>query len=1100
MGFHKIILTVTLVVSAFISYAQVTTSGMNGKITGPNKEALPGATIVAIHNPSGTKYGTTTDAGGYFRLPNMNVGGPYTVTVTYIGYNEAKQENIYLTLGQTFKLDASLDEKGQAIKEVEIIGRRNQLFDPNRKGAQTLVNRQQIDALPTVGRNYTDFVRMTPQAKLTKDGNGNNGITIAGSNSRYNAIFVDGAVQNDVFGLADNGANGGQIGISPFSIDIIDQFNINVSPFDVKQGGFAGGAINAVTRRGSNEIEGSAYYFFRNQSLAGKTPTDDPKVERKRLSDFASQTYGVRIGGPIIKNKLFYFFNTEIQRDNSPQPFDYQTYATGMGNRAASRDAIAQLTQKLNGLGYDPGGYESSARELNGEKFFLRLDWNINDVHKFTIRHQYTNGHSISPGRSSSSSLVFGNKGVDFTSTTNATTAELKSLFGNKAANSLLVGVNIVRDNRDPMGSRFPSVFISNEALSFGSEEFSTANVLNQDVFTLTDNFELYKGKHTITLGTSNEYYNMTNVFIRQNYGAYTFSNLNDFMTDQSATAFNRSFSAVDKVTGDNTKGAAKFKAMTLGLYAQDDYQVTDRLKVSFGIRADLPFFMDSPAENKDFNDNVLPKLVAAGNWDIKGAKTGVKPDAKILLSPRVAFNFDVKGDQTTQLRGGAGIFTSRIPFVWPGGMFNNNGVTLGGMTLRYNPANPVSPTNQPITFNPNWDQQPSIEAAPSGQIDLFAKDFKFPQVFRASLAVDQRLPWGMIGTLEGIYTKNINNLIYYNLAYIKSGQTVTNNGDDHRPLWQNVGSAVRGNYTDIMYAENTSKGYTYNVTAQLQKNFNNGLSANVAYTYGAAKGMNDGQSSQNSSQWRVPNVNGRNAIDMGYSVFDMGSRIVASVTYKKSYAKHFSTGITLFYTGQSGERFSYGYRDVPSQNVVKDYTGSSSDKGLNLIYVPRSASEINLVDYTDNAGVLHTKDEQWAALNSFIDNDKYLSTRRGQYAERNGTRTPFTNIFDLHLEQEFYISQKNGKTHTLQLTFDVFNLGNMLNKDWGRLYTTRTGMNYNNFGLIDFTGFAADGTTPQYRFTSPHLNDNKTVASIDDAGLQTARWQSQVGIRYIFR
>lgn len=1087
--------------SAFISYAQVTTSGMNGKITGPNKEALPGATVVAVHNPSGTKYGTTTDANGFFRLPNMNVGGPYTVTVSYIGYSEFKQDNVYLTLGQTFRLDAPLEEKGQSIKEVEIVGQRNALFDPNRKGAQTIVNRQQIDAMPTVGRNYTDFVRMTPQAKLTKDGSGNNGITIAGTNSRYNAIFVDGAVQNDVFGLADNGANGGQIGISPFSIDIIDQFNINVSPFDVKQGGFAGGAINAVTRRGSNEIEGSAYYFFRNQDLAGKTPTDNKDIVRKKLSDFTSQTYGVRVGGPIIKNKLFYFFNMEIQRDNSPQPFDYQTYATGLGaGRAATRDAIEALTQKVRGYGYDIGGYEASDRKLDGEKFFLRLDWNINDVHKFTIRHNYTNGKQLSPGRSSDRSLVFANKGLDFSSKTNATTAELKSLFGNKAANSLLIGVNLVRDNRDPIGNPFPSVFISNEALSFGSEEFSTANLLNQDVITLTDNFELYKGRHTLTFGTSNEYYNMTNVFIRQNYGAYTFANLDDFMNDRPAVDFSRSFSAVDKVTGDNTKAAAKFKALTLGLYAQDDYQVSDRFKVSLGIRADLPFFLDDPAENKDFNDNILPQIVAAGNWDIKGAKTGVKPDAKILWSPRAAFNWDVNGDQTTQVRGGLGIFTSRIPFVWPGGMYNNNGVTLGGMRLRYDPAQPTSPTNQPIVFNPNWDQQPTIEATPSGQIDLFAKDFKFPQVFRTSLAVDQKLPWGMVGTLEGVYTKNLNNLVYYNLSYIRSGQTVTNSGGDHRPLWQNVGSAVRGNYTDIMYAENTSEGYTYNITAQLQKNFNNGFNAMVAYTYGQAKGLNDGQSAQNSSQWRVPNVNGRNAIDLGYSIYDAGHRVVASVTYRKDYAKHFGTSVTLFYTGQSGDRFSYGYRDVPSQNIVKDYTGSSSDKGLNLIYVPRDANDINLVDYTDNDGVFHSREEQWTALNSFIEGDKYLRSRRGQYAERNGTRAPFSNIFDLHLEQNFYISQKNGKTHTLQLTFDVFNLGNMLNKDWGRTYTARQSLSYNNFGLIDFAGFAADGTTPEFHFASPHKNDDKTVVPIDDVGLQTSRWQSQIGVRYIFR
>jgi hypothetical protein len=1101
MGFRRLLTLFIVLFSTITSFAQVTTSSLTGKITGPAKEALPGATVVVIHQPSGTKYGTTTDAEGYYRIPNMNVGGPYKVTATFIGYTEFTQNDVFLALGQPFRLNISLGEKAQDIKEVQIVGQRNTVFSPNRKGAQTNLSRAQIEALPTVGRNLTDFVRLTPQAKLTKDGSGNQTISIAGTSNKYNATFVDGAVQNDVFGLAENGTNGGQIGISPFSIDIIDQFNINVSPFDVKQGGFAGGAINAVTKSGTNDIEGSAYYFVRNESLAGKTPTKD-ETKRTKLGDFSSKTYGARLGGPIIKNKLFFFVNAEFQKENRPQPFTYETYANGRATPASRADLDA-LRAKLITDGYDPGTYETVENTLDGRKFFARLDWNINDANKFTIRHNYTHGESISPGRSSATTITFSNKGVSFPSTTNATTAELKSQFGNRAANSLLVGANFVRDDRGIMGAPYTSVFLNRESVSFGTEEFSAANLLKQDVITLTDNLELYRGKHTISIGTSNEYYNLTNVFIRQNYGSYTFASLADFLANASPTVFQRSFSAVDKTTGDDTKGAAKFKALQLGVYVQDDYQINDRLRVSLGVRADLPMLLDDPATNTDFNNNILPGLVAAGNWDIKGAKTGVKPDTKVLLSPRVAFNWDVKGDQTTQIRGGAGIFTSRIPFVWLGGMYNNNGVTLGGMTLRYNPANPTTPANSPITFNPNPETQPSITTSPSGQIDLFAKDFKFPQVFRTSLAVDQRLPWGMIGSLEGIYTKNINNVSYYNLAFVNSGTTLTGSGSDNRPLWKNVGSAVLGNYTDIMYAENTSEGYAYNLTAQLQKQFYGGFSATAAYTYGRSKSINDGQSSQNSSQWRVANIRGRNDIDLGNSIFDLGSRILASVTYKKEYLKHFATTVTLYYTGQSGERFSYGYRDIPANNIVKDYTGSSSDKGLTLIYIPRTQSEINLVSYTTTTNgqtTTVTPEQQWAALDAFISSDKYLSKNRGKYAEKNGLRTPFTHIFDLHLAQDIYITQKNGKRHTLQVTFDVFNLGNMINNNWGRMYSTRTGMSYNNYGLIDFTGFAADGTTPTFNFKSPVKNDDKTVATIDDFGVQSARWQGQLGFRYIFR
>ncbi|QHS59885.1 TonB-dependent receptor [Chitinophaga agri] len=1100
MGFRRLLFTFIVLFSTITSFAQVTTSSMTGKIIGPSKEALPGATVVVIHQPSGTKYGTTTDAEGFYRIPNMNVGGPYKVTASFIGYTEFTQSDIFLALGQPFRLNISLGEKARDIKEVTVVGQRSTVFSSSRKGAQTTLNRTQVEALPSVGRNLTDFVRLTPQAKLTKDGSGNQTISIAGTSNKYNATFVDGAVQNDVFGLAENGTNGGQIGISPFSIDIIDQFNINVSPFDVKQGGFAGGAINAVTKSGTNEVEGSAYYFVRNESLAGKTPTKD-EAKRTKLADFSSKTYGARLGGPIIKNKLFYFINAEWQKENRPQPFAYETYLNGRPT-PASQAQLDALQAKLRADGYDPGGYENTENTLDGRKFFARIDWNINDHHKFTIRHQYTHGESLSPGKSSATSITFSNKGISFPSTTNATTAELKSQFGNRASNSLLLGANFVRDDRGITGSPYTSVFITREAISFGTEEFSAANLLKQDVLTLTDNLELYRGKHTISLGTSNEFYNMTNVFIGQNYGSYTFATLDDFMQGKSPTQYNRSFSAVDKTTGDNTNGAAKFKALQLGLYAQDDYQVNDRLRLSLGVRADLPMLLTDPAVNTDFNTNVLPQVIAAGKWDIKGAQTGVKPDAKLLLSPRFAFNWDVKGDQTTQIRGGAGIFTSRIPYVWLGGIYNNNGVTLGGMRLNYDSTKATGGTNNPIPFISDPFAQPSITTSPSGKIDMFAKDFKFPQVFRTSIAVDQKLPWGMIGSLEAIYTKNINNVVYYNLSYVPSGKTVTGNGADNRPIWKNAGKAALGNYTDIMYADNTSKGYSYNLTAQLQKTFHSGFNAMAAYTYGRSKSINDGQSSQNSSQWRVPNIRGRNDIDLGNSIFDLGSRIIASVTYKKEYLKHFGTTVSLYYTGQSGERFGYGYRDNGNYNIVGDNNGSS-DRGLNLIYIPKTASEINLVSYTtkvNNVDVVVTPEQQWAALDAFINNDKYLSKNRGKYAEKNGLRTPFTHIFDLHIAQDIYITQKNGKRHTLQVSFDVFNLGNMLNNNWGRMYTTRSGMSYNNYGLIDFTGFASDGTTPTFNFKSPAKNDGKTVATIDDFGLQSARWQGQLGLRYIFR
>jgi len=503
----------------------MTTSGMNGRILDNSGESLIGATIIAIHNPTGSQFATISDADGYYRIPNMTVGGPYTITVSYVGYENFQQEGIFLSLGQTFKLDAGMSETAVSIAEILVVGSRFEydLFDGNVTGTETVIEEEQINTIPSVARDLSDFTKMTPQASITSDG----GINIAGSNSRYNSFFIDGAMNNDVFGLADNGTNGGQIGISPFSVDAIEQFQVVIAPYDVRHGGFTGGGINAVTRMGSNQVEGSAYFFTRNEALAGKTPTDDETIERKKLDKFNANTYGFRVGGPIIRNKLFFFVNAEMQREETPRPFDFNTYE---GN--ATTTELDALVTKLNGYGYDPGGYGNQIRSLKSDKVLLRLDWNLSNKHKLMIRNQYTKGVSLSPSRSASDELIFGNSGIDFPSLTNALAIELKSNLSNELSNKLTIGYTAVRDNRNPMGSNFPHVYIDDGAgdIRFGSEEYSTANELNQDIFTLTDNLQIYKGKHTITLGTHNEFYKIYNVFIRQNFGVYKFNNVADFI------------------------------------------------------------------------------------------------------------------------------------------------------------------------------------------------------------------------------------------------------------------------------------------------------------------------------------------------------------------------------------------------------------------------------------------------------------------------------------------------------------------------------------------------------------------------------------------
>ncbi|MGC8866483.1 MAG: TonB-dependent receptor [Bacteroidales bacterium] len=1081
--FRSFLLIGLLIFSAGFVFSQVTTSGVNGKVTGKSGESLPGATVLLIHVPSGTQYGTTTDLNGFYRLPNVNVGGPYTLKVSYVGYETFTKENIYLTLGQYSRINVDLTEKMSALAGVEVTAERAAIFDLNRTGSETNVSRDKMEKMPTISRNLTDFTRLTPQARVQETSDGPN-LTVAGMNNRYNSIFIDGAVNNDVFGLAGSGTNGGQTGISPFSMDAIEQFNIAIAPFDVKLGGFAGAGINAVTRRGTNEMQGSAYYYFRNQDLAGKTPTDDPNVEKKKLPDFTAKTYGVRLGGPIVKDKIFFFANAELQNDETPQPFDFTTY-----EGSSSKDKINQLVEKIRSYGYEPGSFEGVTRKLEGTKLFGRLDWNINTKHKLTFRHQYTKGVKTEPGFQSKTNLTFENAGIYFPSVTNSSALELKSIYGNKFANNLILGVTLVRDDRDPIGNNFPYVSIRDGkgTINFGSEQFSTANQLNQDVITLTDNFEWYNGNHTFTFGTHNEFYNVYNLFIRQNFGVYTYNSIDDFLNNDTAAQYDRTYSMTDGKTGDGSSAATKFKALQLGFYLQDEYQALNNLKLTFGARVDIPMFLTDPTVNEDFNTNIIPILEQNG-WDLLGAKTGQMPKPQLLLSPRMGFNWDVFDNQQTQVRGGIGIFTSRIPYVWPGGVYNNNGMMLGGMRVTY--AN--NPTSPYLLFNPDWNNQPGWKpgdpVVPSGQIDLFAKDFKFPQVWRMSLAVDQKLPAGFIFTGDVTYTKNINNVLYYNLSYIKSGLNLTGTGDN-RPLWKKVQGL--GKYTDIILAKNTSLGDAYNLTAQIQKTFSNGLYTSLAYTFGAAHSMNDGQSSQNSSQWRVPNVRGKNDLDYAISDFDMGHRIVGLVSWKINYLKHFATTIGVFYNGQSGQRFSWGYQDNS-----KSWLGEDS-QSLELMYVPKNQNDIVLLDIKDKDGnIILSKEQQWADLNAFIEGNEYLNSRRGMYAERNSSRTPFEHNFDLHLAQDFYINVA-GKRNTLQLTFDVFNLGNLINSDWGRKYYV-SGY-YGNYPLLTFQGLKEDAqgnkTIPTFTFQKP----KGEVWSIDDSGLISSRWQGQIGIRYIF-
>jgi hypothetical protein len=568
-------------------------------------------------------------------------------------------------------------------------------------------------------------------------------------------------------------------------------------------------------------------------------------------------------------------------------------------------------------------------------------------------------------------------------------------------------------------------------------------------------------------------------------------------MSDAPAVRYDRGYSLVDNIVGDGSAAAADFRTMQYGLYLQDEWQINDKFKVTAGLRFDVPQYLDTPNAGSnqavwdDFNNNTIP-LIESFGYDLKDAKIGEMPKAYVSVNPRLGFNWDVYGDQTTQLRGGIGLFTSRLPLVWPGGSYTNNGVTVGGVIY--------SGTDIPINFRPQWDNQYTAtdfgqaDAIPSGQVDLFAKDFKNPQVLRTSLGLDHKLPWwGLVGSVEAIYTKNITNVTYYNVNQKPGYGTTVDNGPDQRPYYPR--QRIDGNYTRIIYGTNTSEGYTYNLTAQITKPISKGFSGTLAYTFGRAKALNDGTSSQNSSQWLyMENVRGLNHLDLSYSDFDLGSRVLAFLSYRFEYANNFATTLSLVYNGQSGQRYSYVYNDIYNNEARTIFLNGINNEGENegnLIWIPANINQINLVENDINGEFIGTKEEQWAKLNSFIESDKYLSENRGDYAVRNGSRLPFESVIDLKLVQDFFINA-SGKRHNLQLTLDIFNFTNLLNSEWGiRRYITNDALQ-----LITYVGTDTDGKAT-FNYTGPA--DVEEVYNVSDVGIYGSRWTGQVGIRYIF-
>ncbi|RDV17080.1 hypothetical protein DXT99_00760 [Pontibacter diazotrophicus] len=1014
-----------------------TTAALNGTVEDQAGTALPGATVIAVHTPTNAQYVANTDVNGYYTIQNMRVGGPYTVATTYIGYQDQRVEGVTLPLGQTVRVDFELTENTLQLGEVEVIGERNDIFNQDRTGAATNVSRAQLENLPTLSRSLQDFTRLTPQAS---------GNSIAGTNNRFNNITIDGAVNNDVFGLSGSGTPGGQAGTQPISLDAIQEIQVVVAPYDVKLGNFTGGGINAITRSGSNDFTGSVYGFGRNQNTIGRSV----EGERERAEEFQNYQYGARLGGPIVRDKLFFFVNYDANRITEPVRF-----APGSAESQIPLSEAQQLADFVqNTYGYDVGSFGGYDRSTESDKFFARLDWNISDIHQLTLRHNLVDAFSENFSRSRSY-LRYGNNAYRFSSSTNTSVLELNSRFSNSISNNLIVGYNRIRESRDIPGGLFPQVTIDDPigTFEFGAQRSSTANELDQDIFEFTDNFTYLLGRHNFTIGTHNEFFNFRNLFINNANGYWDFSSLEDFYAGNPSRV-----QATYSLT-DNPRPAAEFNAMQLGLYIQDEYTASEKLRITLGLRADLPVFPDAPPRNVEFeNDfaNIAP-----------GLRTDRTPSESILWAPRFGFNYTPTDERDFQIRGGTGIFTGRVPFVWLSNQFTNTGTIFGT----------VFDTN-PEEFIADVDEQRNAGAVSNTvEVNVVTPDFKLPQVWRSNLAFDYTLPGEVFATLEGIYTKTLNDVVYRNLNLADPIGTLA--GPDNRNVYPGSTSERRrvNDYTNVILLDNTNRGYRYNITAQLRKDFTNGLQTSVAYTYGKSMDVNSGTSSTALSNWQFNQiVNDPNNPPLSYSNFDIRHRIIGTGGYTFRYADNFATGISLFYQGQSGRPFTYLY----AQDLNND-----ANRSNDLLYVPRDRSEINLVDIERDGIVTTSADEQWEALDAFIADDDYLNERRGQYAERNAARMPWTHQFDLRLLQDFYINT-GEKRHTLQITFDIINVGNLINRDWGRQYFVRNNANE----IIRYAG-RNDAGEPTFTFNPNSAAYN--IAPFD------SRWQGQLGLRYIF-
>ena len=1088
----KTILSLILSVSALVGFGQVTSSTISGVVKNEKQEVLAGTSVHAVHVPTGTQYKTVTNKMGVYVLPAVRVGGPYTIHATFVGYKMGEVKEVSTQLGVTSNVDFSLIDEKTALKEVVVVGTRNNLFSKEKTGASQQFSRRELQSVPITGARTIDGI-----TKYNPFGNGN---SFGAQDSRLNNFTIDGSQFNNNFGLGSSAQAGGRTGASAISLDAIDQLQVNVAPFDIRQSGFTGAGINAVTRSGTNEVEGSVYQTQRDNSST--YVGNNARGTKITPAKFDEKVQGFRLGAPIIKNKLFIFGNYEGIQRTEPGTTWTSTGSPLPGSQV-SRPTFQQLTElskfMKDKFNYETGPFEGYSNTNTSNKFLVRVDWNINANNKLTARYVYHNSEAqinISNSQSAGfgnrtgniNAMSFQNSGYTIQDNTRSAVLELNSKISNTLYNNLIVSYDKQIENRGYMSQMFPTIDIlqgSTTLTSVGFDPFTPGNKLDYNTFNVTNNLTKYAGKHTLVGGFNFQKYQSNNLFFPASNGVYIFNSLADFYT-----AANQSIA-----TGGapSTFAPARFqfrysalpgaiepmqtlKSNRLDLYLQDEYNATRDLKLTFGIRANIIDFENTALEN--------PAVTAMTFANGEKWNTGVMPKMQVLFEPRLGFNYDLKGEKKTQFRGGTGVFTGRPPYVFLSNQIGNNGVLTGFVDVSGTAARPYG-----FTADPNKYFIPSTPTLPS-TFDLALTDpnYKFPQVWKTNLAVDQKLPFfGLVATAEYLYNRTLNAVHYYESNLRAPVGTL--GGVDNRPRFGGTDATVRVNNNVSRAAVLTSRNGAYHesLTLKLEKPYQKGLWGSFAWTTANSKDFMSAGSIASGSWQSALSIAGNNNLDLSFADAFVKNRFVGLLGYRIEYGSKYggATTITLGYVGQQGNPFSY----IAAGDLNGDRVNNND-----LIYVPKEWNEIRFAPLTVGTRI-YNEAEQQAAFWNFVNQDDYLKTRNGKYAERNGGLLPYLHRFDLSVAQDIFV-KIGGKRNAFQIRADILNFGNMVDNEFGVSQRATAPQ------ILNFVSRDAVTNVPTFRLATQRLTDGSTILIRDSYQFNSSVfdvWSAQLGIRYIF-